>query len=375
MNDKIRILHMTPPIVNNGIYKYIFTRYKYIDKNRFEFDFLMQAPEELKKTKEWQKYHFGIRSFTTTQRDDPEKFRKEIYDILSDNYDVLELHTSYWRGFMIEEIAMELGVPKVIVHAHTAGLDQNDPLERQKQLAVHEKFKKQFGPQYATDFWACSKEAGEWLFGSNIPVQKIQVVKNAIEAGNYQYSNEKREKTRKELGLEGSFIIGHTGRFEYQKNHDFLVDVFEEVKRRNIPAKLLLAGEGKKKDDIKEKCRKLGIYEDVIFLGWRDDIEVLLQAMDVYCLPSLFEGLGLVAIEAQSADLPCVISDMVTKEARILSDCCYLELQVKLWADKIEDIYKHPKQRKENRLLIQKAGYDIETEIRKLEQLYEKGLK
>lgn len=368
--NKIRILHMTPPIVNNGIYKYIFMLYKYIDKSRFEFEFLMQAPEELMKTKEYHEYGFKIRSFTTTQRENSEKFRKEIYDILSDGYDVLELHTSYWRGFMIEEIAMEIGIPRVIVHSHSSGLDNNNAVERDRQMKIHMQFKQAFGAQYATDFWACSWKAADWLYGDKIPRDKIKIINNAIEVEKYQYNPILREDMRKQLGLENSFVIGHTGRFEYQKNHEFLLRVFKSVCLDKPYARLLLVGEGKLRENIEKYAEELGISKQVIFLGWRNDIPELLQAMDMYCLPSRFEGLPIVMVEAQCADLKCITSSEVTGEAAILDDFQRLPLDEEVWVQNINQYISAPKKRDENIELIRKSGFDIKTEIKNIEKLY-----
>ncbi len=367
---KIRILHMTPPIINNGVYKYIFTLLKYIDKSRFEFDFLMQNPQELMRTNEYRKYKFGIRSFTTTQREDPGKFRKEIYDILSDGYEILELHTSYWRGFMIEEIAMEMGIHKVIVHSHSSGLDNNEPAERAQQLMLHEKFKKEFTCKLATDFWACSREAGEWLFGEQIPRERIRYVRNAIEADKFVFDEELRNQKRRELGLEHCFVIGNTGRFEYQKNHEFLLKVFADVREKIPNAKLLLAGEGELLQKMKKLSLQLGVANDVIFLGWREDVNELLQAMDLYVQPSLFEGLALVLIEAQTTGLSCIVSGTVSKESDITGNCIFSELDHKKWTVRIIDAYQNKTARRSWHEEVRKAGYDISYEIRNIEQMY-----
>lgn len=369
-----KILHMTPPIINNGVYRYIFTLLKYIDKTKFQFDFLMQNPKELMQTEEYKQYHFGIRSFSTTQRENPEKFRQEIYDILSDGYDVLELHTSYWRGFMIEEIAMEIGIPKVIVHSHSSGLDNNDPMERTRQLAIHEQFKSEFNCNYATDFWACSKEAGEWLFGEQIPRERIKYIHNAIEVKNYLYDEDIRSKKRRELDLDDCFVIGNTGRFEYQKNHEFLIRVFAEVCKQIDNAKLLLAGEGKLMQEMIDLSNQLGVSDRVIFLGWRNDVNELLQVMDVYALSSYFEGLSIVLIEAQATGLECIVSEVISKESDITGNCIFEKLDIDKWVCSILNIYNKPHERFSYNEEVRKAGYDIEFEINNIEKLYLDGL-
>ena len=363
---------MAPPIVNNGIYKYIFTLLRYIDRDRFAFDFLMQAPEALMETEEYKEYRFGIRAFTTTQREDPGKFREEIYRILSGGYDVLELHTSYWRGFMIEEIAMEVGIPKVIVHSHSSGLDNNDPGERERQSALHEEFKSRFSDQYATDFWACSGEAADWLFGCRVPREKIRIVHNAIDIGRYAFDPVARDRERKAAGLEASFVVGSTGRLEYQKNHAFLLRAFRLLKEKAGNAKLMLVGEGRLKGELEDLAKELGIYEDVLFMGWRDDVPQLLQAMDVYCLPSRFEGLGIGLVEAQSAGLACIASTMVPAEANISGSFTALELDERAWAREILK-YKDGYGRFSPLEEIREKGFDIRKEIKWIEEAYGGG--
>lgn len=366
----MKILHMTPPIINNGIYRYIFTLLKYINKEQFEFSFLMQDPKALMQTKEYQEYKFDIKSYSTVPRENPEKFRKEIYEILSEGYDVLELHTSFWRGFMIEEIAMEVGIPKVIVHSHSSGIDCCDAIEREKLLIGHEQLKKEFNVNLATDFWACSKEAGEWLFGEHIPKEKIKYVHNAIEGKKYQFNTLIREKKRKELNLENSFVIGNTGRLEYQKNHEFLLRVFAKVKKHIANAKLLLVGEGVLRTYLETLCVELEISDSVQFLGWRNDVNELLQVMDIYALPSLFEGLSIVLIEAQASGLSCIVSDCTTAEAGITDNFKQLPLQIDEWVDGILKTHDECSDRRSYIAELNKAGFDISSEVNNIERLY-----
>jgi len=366
----IKILHMTPPIVNNGVYKYIFQLYKYIDHSRFEFEFLMQNPKALMETVEYQKYHFKIHSFTTTQRENPAKFRQEIIDILSSSFDVLELHTSFWRGFMIEEIAMQVGIPKVIVHSHSSGLDWNDPVERRDMMEKHERFKREFNESLATDFWACSEKAADWLFGENIDRRKIKIIHNAINPIPYRYDPQKAVHIKEALGIKEKFVIGNTCRFEFQKNHEFLILCFAEVLKECEDAVLLLAGEGALQDDMKQFADQLGVSEKVIFLGWRNDIPNLLQAIDVYALPSKFEGLPIVALEAQAAGLRCLVSDTISREVIITKECYPLELSVNTWKEKILQLFHEKYMRSYPIDEFVKAGYDINSYIHTIENLY-----
>ena len=364
-----KILHMTPPIVNNGVYKYIFSNLKYIDKSQYEFAFLTQANADLKATEEYKKYGFHIHNFTTTQREDPKKFRQEIADILSSGYDVLQLHTSFWRGFLIEEIAMEVGVPKVIVHSHSSAIDIANPEKRAQMYEEHMRFKAAFDASYATDFWACSTLAADWLYGEQIPRDEIKIMRNAIEVERFVYNADVRAQCRKELGIEGKFVIGNTCRFEYQKNHEFLVRVFAEVHKKHPDTMLLLVGGGQKLSLIKKMVKELGIESAVRFLGWRDDIEKIYQAIDLYCLPSLFEGLPIVLVEAQTAGLPCIASSTITREAKITDHVRYVDLEEADWINAIEDCMGGY-HRKDTLHDVKSSGFDIREQIRIIEAEY-----
>lgn len=368
---KIRILHMTPPIVRNGIYQYIFNNLKYISKEQFEFCFLMQNPGELMRTEEFQKYGFEIRSFHTVQRENPDQFRKEIIAILLDGYDVLHLHTSYWRGFMIEEIAMELGIPKVIVHSHSSRIDQADEKERIRQFRVHEQLKEQFCDRYATDFWACSSEAADWLYGPQIDRNRIRIMPNAIDIQKFRYCEKTRNTFRRKNHLEGKFVIGHTGRFEYQKNHGFLIKIFQQIHKKFENAVLVLVGEGAGEGQIRNMVREYGLSGSVMFPGWSVEIEQWLQAFDVYCLPSLFEGLPVSLVEAQTAGLKCICSNRVTKEAGITENVCFLEPDVREWAKAISQ-YAAGYKREDVSGIIKSAGYDLKDQVKILEHEYKK---
>lgn len=368
-NGKIRILHMTPPIIKNGIYKYIFSNLRYLDRTKFEFDFLLGKKEELMQTEEYQRYHFGIRTFSVTPREDEKRFREEITEILSDGYDVIQLHTSFWQGFIIEEIAMQIGIPKVIVHAHSTGLDENDSIKRGVLMQNHERLKRQFDWKYATDLWACSRKAADWLYDRRISREKICIMPNAIDVDAYAFDEEMRRCKRDELGLTGCYVLGHTGRFEYQKNHEFLLRVFSKVRSRVSNAKLLLIGDGSLLLQMQKLAKTLGIDKDVIFLGWREDVADLLQAMDVYCLPSRFEGLSIVSIEAQAAGLKCIAGDAVPSEAAVTDNFISLSLDDELWIEEIIR-WREGYERSILKQQIRKAGFDIRDQVRKLENKY-----
>ncbi|MEK5214649.1 glycosyltransferase [Psychrobacillus sp. FSL H8-0487] len=209
--------------------------------------------------------------------------------------------------------------------------------------------------------------AAKEMFGKNEHI----LIKNAIPAKEYIYNDKIRKEVRTQYGLEKKFIIGHVGRLSYSKNHEFLLKIFVNIHEKNKDAILLLVGDGELRNDIEKKIEELGLKEHVILTGVRNDISRLLQAMDVFVFPSHFEGLGIVAIEAQASGLPCVISDTIPQEALITNDIKQVSLNVgvEVWAETILN-YKDSFNRKNTYQEINNAGYDIKEESSKLEQLY-----
>lgn len=365
-----KILHMTPPIINNGVYKYIFNHMAYMDREQYQFDFLTRNAKALAATEEYAQYGFAIQSFLNTERNNEEDLRKEIMGILSRGYDAIHLHTSFWRGFLIEQIAMEMKVPKVIVHSHSTWVDVRDDKKRKEIIEIHNNYKERFDFRYATDVCACSRLAGDWLFGDQIPREKIQILPNAIDVEKYSFRPEVRENLRKKLGLENRIVIGNVGRYCYQKNQDFLIRAFAKAREYNKKLFLLLIGGGELRDALKKQIAELGLKEDACCLNWQEHVEDYFQAMDVFCLPSLFEGLGITCIEAQAAGLKCLLADTIPREARVTDLTAFLPLDEQLWAEEMAQS-RQTGQRERKDKEIKAAGYDIRMAVKKLEKLYE----
>jgi glycosyltransferase involved in cell wall biosynthesis len=188
------------------------------------------------------------------------------------------------------------------------------------------------------------------------------------------YNEEKRNKIRNEFNVTEKLVIGNIGRFVEQKNHSFLIDVFYEVLKKNEDSALMLVGTGELEDFLKDKIRKLKIEDKVIFTGFRNDIPDLLQAMDVFLFPSLFEGLGIVLIEAQAASLKCITSkNVVPKETNVSELIEYVSLNesVKIWADKVlEASIKYNRVEMKNE--IENMGFSIEKVSKEIQGFYEK---
>lgn len=366
---KIKILQF--PIANSkgGITHYALENWKWMDRDRFHCDFATMSghldfEDEILETRS------QIFYISCYAEEDEDRFANEFRDILiKGHYDVVHLHTKQWKSFLVEKICKEIGVPKVIVHAHNIDIDNSDPLKRQKEMVSHEQVKKRFDESMATDFWACSEAAADFLFGEQIPREKIKIMPNAIDVDKFAYDQHIREQYREKYGLQDCFVIGHVGRFAYQKNHRFLVDAFKEITKKIDDARLVLLGDGELFAEIHEQVKGYGLTDKVTFVGKTDDVAGWYQAMDVFCLPSRFEGLGIVLIEAQTAGLKCLTSTDVPAETHITENIIYLPLEISRWVDAVVDL-KMGYHRTDMKGKIRGSGYDISEVIKKIERIY-----
>ena len=226
-------------------------------------------------------------------------------------------------------------------------------------------------PVLATAFFACSQEAARFFFGEKIyESRRFTLMKNAIPVQNFSFDAGVSERVRKNFNLKDSFVIGHVGRFTYPKNQSYLIDIFNELSKLCPNSVLLLIGDGEDREKIRDKVIRLGLDSKVRFLGVRSDVPALLQAMDVFVLPSHYEGLPVVGVEAQAADLPCAFSNTVSKEVQILDQCQFISLQCspKEWAKKILSFH-HPRRRSRVQEL-RNVGFDVTCEVEKLQNYY-----
>ncbi|MDE7287210.1 MAG: glycosyltransferase [Lachnospiraceae bacterium] len=365
-----KILHMTPPEVSNGVYRYIFNHMPFIDQREYEFSFLTKSADELRDSKEYERYHFPIYHLKNVQRDGRQAFEKEIRSILANGFDAVHLHTSSWRGFLIEEIAMDMGIPKVIVHSHSSGIDFCDEAERERIWNDHTYYKECFTMQYATDVCACSQLAADWLFNSRIPREMIRIMPNAVDVKKFRLNRKVREQMRKELGVEERVVVGNVGRYSYTKNQEFLVRAFTKAYKRNKQLFLIMIGEGERAEDIRRLVAQLDMTEHIRCFGWSDRIPAYLQAMDGFCLPSKFEGLPISVVEAQAAGLKCLVSDTVTRETDLTGLVTFLPLEEHKWVEGMSGL-KADKDREWMDEAFGKAAYSIEASSQKLMKLYD----
>ena len=363
MDKPIRVLQIIGDVVGGGVETVIMNYYRNIDRTKIQFDFVVHKgalPQYITKAKKYGGKVYEITSYKSNIF----KYTYEIYKIIKENnYKIIHSNMNSLSGFPL--LAAYLAGAKVrILHNHTT----DNSAEGIRTIA--KRLLRPFAKLFANQYWACSKLAAEWMYGKNAVTNgKVTIINNAINLEKFKFNKEKREKLRKELGLENCFVIGHVGRFVKTKNHEFLIEVFNEVLKQKETARLLLIGDGKLKLQIEEKVKKLGIKSAVMFLGNRNDVADLYNAMDLFVLPSLYEGLPVVGVEVQANSLPFICSDKVTNEILLTDNIRLLSLQQYKteWCNAILNAERKKIANKKDSLL---KNFDIKSESKKLESLY-----
>lgn len=292
---------------------------------------------------------------------------KPLNIFLSDHkYDIVHVHSGSISVLTEVALAARLHkIRKIIVHSHCASDHKTIKYRLVKLISMP------IIGYCATDFCACSKVAGEWKFSGRIVKNDLQIINNGIDLKKFAYDVDIRNEYRKRLKIpEDSIVIGHVGRFSMQKNHMFLIDIFAELKKKYSNCKLLLIGSGEMQEDVSAKVKNIGLIDDVIFVGNVDNVNVYMQVMDIFVLPSLYEGLPIVGVEAQAAGLPIVVSTNVSSELKLTENVSYVELDnTTAWVAEIVK-YMYVGRLDNQQMLIEK-GYDVKSTARLLQNMYE----
>ena len=282
-------------------------------------------------------------------------------------YDAVHIHSDVSNKLLVSALASKAaGCKKVILHSHSSGVEGNHRTEKRLIHFSCRKLLKYIG----TDFLTCSDLAAKWMF-PNVEEGNIVTIKNGIDLDKFQFSELKRSEQRTRLGVKDELLVGHVGRFAYQKNHEFLIEIFSDLLKTNASAKLLLVGEGCLMNDIKEKVSEMGLSKSVIFYGISHSVCDLFQAMDVFVLPSRFEGLPIVGVEAQASGLPCIFSDRISRETDAIGLSSFLPISQEAkhgWAEAI--LRSKAQSRAEAAQKMQKAGFSIKDTVDKLWSVY-----
>lgn len=368
MMKRVLQIGMTANI--GGMETYLMNQYRHLNHDKIRYDFVnITADRPMVFREEIQRN--GDTVYAVCRRSkNPIKHYWDWYKLLQKNkgkYDAIVLNACNLHYVFPIVIGAIMGISKRIIHSHNSGEEINLSFKRKLMI----QFNKWLVKLFATDYWACSEVAGKWMFGNH----PFTVIHNAIDVTMFEYNSVVRQQKRDELGIQDKFIIGHVGRFSYQKNHEFIIDVFSELTKQQPNAILLLigdavAGELEYLDRAKQKVATLDLQDKVKFLGMRTDVNELMQALDCFVLPSHFEGFPMVGVEAQTAGLPCFFSTNITTDLGITPLGHFISLQESPshWAKEI--VASSNVKRKNMNQYIQNAGYDINTEIVKVEKFY-----
>ncbi len=313
MQETERVLHVINSMNRAGAESLLMNIYRNIDREKIQFDFLLSFKDKSHFEDEILDLGGRIYKMKSIRELGPLSYKKELKKFFEAHreYEIIHSHLEAGTGLILEA-AKGVGKTVRIAHAHNSKHNRSSifyPIEN-----IYKNFCKGKIQKNATDFFACSKLAADFLFDENSP--KLKLIKNAIDGERYCFSLETRKQIRAKLLISDSTcVIGHVGRFYEQKNHLFLIEVFAKYQKINTSSILWLVGEGDLEEKVRKKVRSLGIEEKVVFWGQRTDVADLMQAMDVFMLPSKHEGLSLAMVEAQTAGLPCLVSDRVTPES------------------------------------------------------------
>lgn len=366
-NEPIRVAQIMGKWIGGGVESVVMNYYRHIDRTKIQFDFICDEDSTNIPYEEIEK--LGGRVILIPPYQKLFKYHNKLKKILKDgNYKIVHSHINTLSIFSLFA-AKCAGVPVRIAHSHST----TNKKEKKKNLL--KQALRPFSKEFATDYMCCSELAGRWLFGNKeYDKENVYLLNNAIDLDKFKYDEKIRSEKRKKLNISNdTLVIGHVGRFVEQKNHRFLIDIFNEIHKQNSNFILLLAGQGPLMEEIKSKVESLGLEKFVIFLGQIDDADKLYQVIDIFVLPSLYEGLPVVGVEAQATGLLCELSSNMTKETKILDTTRFISLDksAKEWASIILDDYIKFK-RYDTTADITKSNFNIKKETIKLENKYYK---
>jgi len=358
----IRILQSVSNMDRGGIETMLMNFYRHMDREKVQFDFLCNKAvpgdydEEIKE--------LGGRIFVTPGFKSYRRYLAYMTDLFKKHpeYKIIHTHNGSLMLYALES-AKKNGIPVRIAHAHATAV----PVGLKNQL---KKLMRPLIKYAATDYWGCSDAAGKFYFSEKRWNNAHEFIRNAIEVDNFTFNADVRKAIREEYGFGEKLVIGNVGRLAPQKNQKKLLDVFAEIHKINPESQLVIIGSGELENKLKQQADELGISDSVTFTGVITNVNEWYSAIDVFVMTSLYEGLPVVAVEAQAADLPCVLTDTITPEVKVTEKITFLGLydEPKKWAKAILDI--NPSERTDRKADLQAAGYDIEFEAKRMQDLY-----
>lgn len=371
--EQIHVLVLDTVMDRGGAEAMIMNYMRHIDRDVIKFDFLTNRDYRAAYEDEIESLGGKVYHMCPMYPGKFRQYKKEVREFLKQHPEYQIIHSNLEeRSYFAFKEAKKLGVPVRISHSH------NRPLGFNLKLIMRYYFRFML-KYYNTHMFSCGVEAGDWLYGKKNR-DKVIIMNNAIDAKQYTYDADKSLAMREKLGVTGKTVIGHVGRFFAQKNHPFLIDIFNEIHKEDSDTVLLLVGGGELDDSLKnqmkQKAADLGLTDCVQFLGVREDVNEVMQAFDLFLLPSLFEGLPVTMVEAQASGLPCVISDKVPIQCDITGNVKVVALEdsPQKWADVVLE-YVRAFERENTFEKVKKAGFDIQENAKWLEKFYKEAMR
>ena len=353
-----RLLCIIASMNSGGAETFLMKVYRKLDKTKYQMDFCINVKEKC--FYEDEITSLGGKIFRIPSKSESlSKFKKQLYTLIKSNkYEYVLRNTSSSFGMMDLKIAKKAGA-KICSARSTNSSDGNSLFNKLTHKIGRLLYQRFVDVKFAPSILAAKYTFGKKLFANG----EVALLHNAVDLDIYKYYPQERKLIRKLFNLEDKLVVGHVGRFCLQKNHMFLLDVFNEIKKVKDNAVLVLVGgNGNLEEEVHKKITQLGLNDSVIFTGIRSDIPQLMSAMDVFVMPSFYEGMPNTVIEAQATGLPCVIADTITKEANITGLVTYLPLrEPNRWAQKVLSLEED--ERIDTKQIFLKEKYDVESTV------------
>ena len=366
----IRVLTVGMTSTAGGVENFLMSYCGRIDRSRVRFDFLTRYENAAYPEK---RRELGKTYVIPRRSEDPVKYYRAIralFEAHAKEYDVIWDNECMFNDMTPLKLAAEYGIPVRIAHSHNP--QNTDPSLGGKARGTLHRAQRRGLARYANVLWACSEESARWACPTmDLP---FTIIPHAIPAADYRFDAAVRREVRAHYALEDCLVVGHVGRLHYQKNQSFLLEAFARLHQREPRARLVLVGDGPNLLTLEAKAVELGVENEVLFLGQRDDVPRLLQAFDLFVMPSRFEGLGMAAVEAQAAGLPCLLSDAFPQAAAITGQVTFLAPEdPDLWAERMLDVLEaaDATQRPDTMAEITRSGHELTAAAEKLTQRFE----
>lgn len=359
----VKVLHVLSAVNGGGVEAMLLNYYKNMDKNQVQFDFVAHKENGNLLTKDFEQLGCKV-YFITSQRTSIKRNQKELKEVLlTKKYDVIHFHHGF-SSFAIGMVRKLLPQSKIIVHSHSAsGL--SFPMKLLKPILRRNIMKN------ADYYCACGIMAGKYLYGEKcFKNGQVRIINNAIETERFLYNDQFNKEIKEKFNInESEKIIGTIGRFTNQKNPFFIVKIAKTLKKMNYKFKLIWVGDGPMKNLIKQVIEKDNLTEQVLLVGTQREVNKLYSAFDVFILPSKYEGLPVVSIEAQQNGCPILLSDTISSEAVLAENCKMLPLNLNIWCHEIINFFNNSA-RIDNTHIVREKGFDVREEACKLEDYY-----